>query len=68
MRNRKPIAKKVLSATATGLQFAEEKKFSTNTRINQILNLLQIDEQVHKFRAIMQEAERRQRNINLSNL
>jgi len=68
MRNRKPIAKKVLSATATGLQFAEEKKFSPNSRINQILNLLQIDEQVHKFRAIMKEAERRQRNTNLSTL
>ena len=68
MRNRKPIAKKVLSATATGIQFAEEKKFSPNARINQILNLLEIDKQVHKFKSIMKEAQRRQRNPNLSTL
>ncbi len=49
MRTRKPITKKVLTATATGEVTKYENKKSTNTRINELLTALGIDKDTFNF-------------------
>ena len=62
MRLRKKIApKKVVTANANGLNFAE-KKVSTQARINQLLLQLEIDKSIHGFKQCLQKFERLQRN------
>jgi len=62
MRQRKKIApKKVVTASATGLNFAE-KKVSTQARINQLLLQLEIDKSIHGFKKCLQNFDRLQRN------
>jgi hypothetical protein len=58
--------KKILSATAKSLQFTEVKKVSTSARINELINLLNLDREIYKFRAMLRQADRIQRNKNLS--
>ena len=62
MKNRIKIQpKKVVTATATGLNFAD-KKVSTQARINQLLLQLEIDKSIHGFKQCLQKFERLQRN------
>jgi len=65
MRQRKTITKKlapVVTASASGLQFHEPRKVSTNVRIKQIVKELGIDENVYKLQAAFREYERRKKN------
>lgn len=62
MRNRIKIQpKKVVTATATGLNF-DDKKISTQARINQLLLQLEIDKSIHGFKQCLQKFDRLQRN------
>lgn len=57
--------KKILTATATGLKFTEVKKVSTEARINELINLLNLDRQIYKFQSLLRQADRLERNKNL---
>ena len=62
--NRKPTTQKrtkVLTASAQGLTFHEARKVNTKRRINELLTLLNIDKEIHKFKMILAEADRMQR-------
>jgi hypothetical protein len=68
MRAKIKIQKKVLSASADGLQF-HDKQVSANRRKAEILAILNIDKQINEFKNIIARAERMQRNKhNLFNL
>lgn len=53
MRNRKPITKKVVSATANGEVIRHEVKKSVQSRTKELLMALGIDEDTFKFQSAM---------------
>lgn len=59
-RINKPV--KVLTATADNINFASERKLSTEARTRQLLALLNLDTQIFKFQSAMRSADRLQRN------
>lgn len=62
--NRKPTTQKstkVLTANAQALTFHEPRKVNTKRRIDELLTLLNIDKEIHKFKMILAEADRMQR-------
>jgi len=61
--------KKVLSASAQKITFAEPKKVNTDRRIKELMTLLNIDKELQTFKNILARADRMQRNKhNLFNL
>lgn len=62
MQKNRLKTRKILSATATKLNFTGGKKISTQARINELLTLLQIDKQLHQFKQIMRKADQLQKN------
>lgn len=65
--NRKPTTQKrtkVLTASAQGLTFHEPRKINASRRIDELLTLLNIDKELHRFKTILATAERMQRNKN----
>ena len=63
MRVKIKIQKKILSASADGLQF-HNKQVSAKRREAEILSILNIDKQINEFKNIIARAERMQRNKN----
>jgi len=53
---------KVLTATADGINYASERKISTEARTRQLLALLNLDAEIYKFQSAMRTADRLQRN------
>jgi len=58
MRQRIKTPVKIATVRADSVTFHGEKRISTQARINQLLTLLDIDKQVHKFQTAIREANR----------
>ena len=58
MRQRIKTPVKIATVRADSVTFHGEKKISTQARINQLLTLLNIDKDIHKFQTAIREANR----------
>lgn len=58
MRQRIKTPIKIASVSSHSVTFHGNKRISTQARINQLLTLLNIDRDIHKFQTAIREAER----------
>jgi hypothetical protein len=58
MRQRIKTPVKIATVSSQSVTFHGNKKISTQARINQLLTLLNIDRDIHKFQTAIREAER----------